>query len=57
MSQVESMLGSETSDAVRMRLAREKKKQLLVTHGESEQCSESFKNRSPELELELDKDR
>ena len=43
MSQVESMLGSETSDAVRMRLAREKKKQLLVTHGESEQCSESFK--------------
>ena len=56
MSQVESMLGSETSDAVRMRRAREKKKQLLVTHGESEQCSESFKNRSPELEIELDKE-
>jgi predicted phage replisome organizer len=56
MSQVQTMLGSETSDAVRMREAREKKKQLLIEHGESEQCSESFKNRSPELDIELDKE-
>jgi len=56
MAQVENMLGSETSDAVRMRELREKKKQLFIAHGESEQCSESFKNRSPELEIELDKE-
>ena len=54
MSQVNIMLGMETSDAVRMRETREKKKQLLIEHGESEQCSETFKNRSPELELEKD---
>ena len=56
MDQVSNMLGYETSDAVRMREQREKKKQLLIEHGESEQCSESFKNRSPELEIELDKE-
>lgn len=54
MSQVQTMLGSETSDAVRMREVREKKKQLLIEHGESEQCSKSFKNRSPEIEIEIE---
>jgi predicted phage replisome organizer len=56
MEQVSTMLGYETSDAMRMREAREKKKQLLIAHGEIEQCSESFENRSPELEIELDKE-
>lgn len=56
MLQVEKMLGSETNDAVRMRKAREKQKQLEETHTKSEQCSKSFKNRSPEIEIELEKD-
>jgi len=56
MDQVTTMLGFETSDAIRMRETREKKKQLLIAHGESEQCSKPFENRSPELELELDKE-
>ena len=54
MEQVSTMLGFETSDAIRMRETREKKKQLLIAHGESERCSESFENRSPELEIELE---
>jgi predicted phage replisome organizer len=56
MSHVETMIGSETSDAVRMREIRENKKQIITVYEQVEQCSESFKNRSPELELELDKD-
>lgn len=54
MEQVNSMLGYETSDAIRMRESRERKAQLLITHGEGEQCSELFKNRSPEKEIEKD---
>jgi predicted phage replisome organizer len=54
MSQVEGMIGSETNDAIRMRIARENSKQLLIAKEKSEQCSEPFKNRSPELELELE---
>ena len=57
MEQVSTMLGFETSDAIRMRETREKKKQLVIEHGESEQCSESFKNRSPEIELEIELDK
>ena len=57
MAQVENMLGSETSDAVRMREVREKKKQLFIEHGEGERCSESFKNRSPEIEIEIELDK
>jgi predicted phage replisome organizer len=58
MEQVNTMLGFETSDAIRMRELREKKTQLLIEHGDGEQCSKVFKNRSPELELdkELDKE-
>ena len=56
MEQVTTMLGFETSDAIRMRETREKNKQLLIAHGKSEQCSKPFENRSPELELELDKE-
>jgi hypothetical protein len=58
MSQVEGMIGSETNDAIRMRIARENSKQLLTVKEKGEQCSEPFKNRSPELELdiELEKD-
>jgi predicted phage replisome organizer len=56
MEQVSTMLGFETSDAIRMRETREKKKQLLIAHGESERCSESFENRSPEIEIELEKE-
>lgn len=54
MEQVNTMLGYETSDAIRMREMREKKAKLLIAHGDSEQCSESFENRSPEKEIELD---
>jgi len=56
MEQVNTMLGYETSDAIRMRELREKKAQLLIAHGEGEQCSETFKNRSPEKDIELDKE-
>lgn len=56
MEQVNTMLGYETSDAIRMRELREKKAQLLIEHGDGEQCSESFKNCSPELELDKDKE-
>lgn len=56
MDQVQSMIGYETSDAIRMKIAREKKALLLIEQGECEQCSEVFKNRSPELELELEKE-
>ena len=52
MSQVEKMLGSETSDAIRMRKSREKQKLLLESHSKREQCSKPFKNRSPEIELD-----
>lgn len=59
MEQVNTMLGYETSDAIRMRDMREKKKQLLIEHGECEQCSKTFEKHSPELELdkEIDKDK
>jgi predicted phage replisome organizer len=56
LSQVSGMIGSETSDAVRMRIARDNKKQLLIVEEKSEQCSEPFKKRSPELELEKEID-
>jgi predicted phage replisome organizer len=57
MSQVENMIGSETGDAVRMRIARDNKKQLLTTKDKGEQCSEPFKNRSPELDIESEKEK
>jgi predicted phage replisome organizer len=56
MSQVAAMVGSETSDAIRMRRIRQDKKQVLTGQQKGEHCSEAFKNRSPELELELEKE-
>lgn len=50
MAKVTAMTGYETSDAIRMRRVRQDKKQPQITDGEHR--SESFKNRSPELELE-----
>lgn len=56
MEQVNTMMGYETSDAIRMREIREKKAQLLIEHGEGEQCSKVFENRSPEKELDIEKE-
>jgi len=68
---VKTMIGFETSDALRMKEGRETKKQILIEQGSSEQrsqsfascspsvqdCSKMFKNRSPELELDKDIER
>jgi predicted phage replisome organizer len=54
MTQVSSMLGSETSEAIRLRELRAKKKQVLIGQGESVQRTETYENRTPELELEKD---
>jgi len=54
MRHVENMLGSETSEAIRMRELRSKKKQILIPQGESVQCTETYENHTPELELELE---
>lgn len=56
MAQVQSMLGSETSEAIRLREIRAKKKQMLITQGESVQRTETYEKRTPEIELELDKE-
>ena len=56
MAQVSAMVGSETSDAVRMRRIRQEKKQILIEQEKGEHCSETFKNRSPELEKDIEKD-
>jgi len=54
MTQVSSMLGSETSEAIRLREIRAKKKQVLIGQGESVQRTETYEKRTPELELEKD---
>lgn len=56
MSQVQSMVGSETSEAIRLREIRAKKKQMLITQGESVQRTKTYEKRTPELEIELDKE-
>lgn len=56
MSQVQSMIGSETSEAIRLREIRAKKKQMLITQEESVQRTKTYENRTPELEIELDKE-
>jgi predicted phage replisome organizer len=56
MAQVAGMIGSETSDAIRMRIARDGRRQLLIGDKKPEQCSEPFKKRSPELELDIEKE-
>lgn len=56
MTQVTAMLGSETSEAIRMRELRAKKKQVLIEQGESVQCTKVYEKRTPELEIELDKE-
>lgn len=53
MAHVEKMIGSETNDAIRMREARARK-QIIATQEKGEHCSETFANRSPELETEID---
>jgi predicted phage replisome organizer len=54
MAHVKSMIGSESSDAIRMREIRDRNKQLLIEHDKGEHCSKPFKNRSPELEKDID---
>lgn len=56
MKHVESMLGSETSEAIRLRELRAKKKQVLIGQEQSVQRTETYENRTPELELELEKE-
>jgi predicted phage replisome organizer len=57
MAQVQSMLGSETSEAIRLREIRAKKKQMLITQGESVQRTKTYEKRTPEIELEIELDK
>lgn len=52
MNHVNTMIGYETSDALRMRERRGNAPQILIEQNKGEQCSNLFKNRSPELELD-----
>jgi uncharacterized phage protein (TIGR02220 family)/predicted phage replisome organizer len=53
MAHVEKMIGSETSDAIRMREVRARA-QIVAPQEKGEHCSKPFKKRSPELEKEID---
>jgi predicted phage replisome organizer len=56
MAQVQSMIGSETSDAIRKREYREKSKQVDTVQEQEGQCPIVSQKRAPELEIELDKE-
>ena len=57
MTQVCTMIGCETSDAVRQREYREKAKQIVEPKEQERQCHNVSQKQSPELEKELEKEK
>ena len=56
MNQVQGMIGSETSDAIRKRDYREKAKQIIAPKEQEGHCPGLSQKRAPELDIELEKD-
>ncbi|MCK9570949.1 phage replisome organizer N-terminal domain-containing protein [Candidatus Pacearchaeota archaeon] len=56
MNQVQGMIGSETSDAIRKRDYREKAKQIIAPKEQEGHCPDLSQKRAPELELDIEKE-